>query len=146
MAVVTRSEQLPLSPPAVPLTHARISLYRFLFLLKKYRDLIDRPDFHILICKSWRQNKLAKYEEVYSFDQDFLRCLIFINTGGQCIQQSFLFLPSSSSVTTFSHHLLSLATFSQMKWDLESQRIIVCNKPRVALHDRAVSKWLTFSK
>jgi hypothetical protein len=86
------------------------------------------------------------YEEEQSFDQEYLRCLLIINTGGKYIQQSFLFLPSSSSLTTNPHDLLSLATFSQIKLDAESQSVIVCKKPRVALHDRDVSKWLTFSK
>ena len=63
LAVVTRSEQLSLSPPAVPLTHVRISLYRFLFLLKKYRDSIDLyrlSHFNLQImarkqsCNVWR--------------------------------------------------------------------------------------------
>ena len=68
--------------------------------------------FSHISFESWRQGSLVMCEEVHSFDQDFLRCLIIINTGGKCIQQSFLFLPSSSSLTTFPRHLLSLTTCS----------------------------------
>jgi hypothetical protein len=96
--------------------------------------------------KIMAQGRLATYEEVNSFDRGSQRCLIIVNTGGKCIQQYFFLLPSSRSSIAFSLHWLSVASFSQIKMYPESQSVIVYNKPRVTLHDRDVSKWLTFSK
>ena len=60
LAVVTQSEQFSLSPPAVPLTHAQISLYRFLFVLKKYMDSVDLYRFSHFDLKIMATRKVYK--------------------------------------------------------------------------------------